>query len=338
MFERRVGTTSLAEALEYAPAQAAPGKQTRAESHDTARVEQAQPRPSTARAGRVINVSLGALVDGTTLTPGLVRLVRAMQRDGLRIGDRVIGLDKLAAVFAAPANQARLKQLTRSSNPSAWLRGRTTAVMLTRDRVAGVLVPRSAGEIVQRLVKYLEAHPGAKVLLDELGQHRFDLIRDVARELSKPMYRGLRGRWGTYVSAGPGGIQNNTHLRGALSALRGAGASAVLEGYKFGVNRWQDRDERLAEGARSIALLRQYFARPGYAVGADAKRVGIDFEKHTLDGKKTKLARPQLQRIFLSRLSQVLRAAPPAVDRGSWVSRLEGNASADARELDALLG
>jgi hypothetical protein len=146
------------------------------------------------------------------------------------------------------------------------------------------------------------------------------------------------------------------------------GASGVLEGYSLGLNKWPDRNRRLRENSVAIDRLREYFRNPTLALGVDAKRLGIDDDKLTLDGKPfpgvvaakqalaaapgdpalaAKLtaqqdkARNTLRRFYLIRLSRVTSGTDrhvPGVGLDTWVSRFEGDANADAQDVAALLG
>lgn len=310
----------------------------------------AKPKPpSRARAGRPVNIALGNMLQGTTLTPALVRLVRAMRRDGIRVADRPKGI--AALMTAVEANVQALAPLTGTPDVKAFVNAHVTGVIPTRDGK----VLRSTTDVARAVVRFLKGHAGSRVLIDEAGQGRFELVRDVARMLAQKQpsatlladldvsadeYQALRGRWGAYVSAKPGGIQKSRRLRGTLQALRGAGASAVVEAYGVGVNPYDERDERLAEAKRSIALLRPYIAQASLALGVDPKRLGVDEEKHTVDGQRV-ASKQRRRAIFLARLRRVMKDAhrmAPHIPLGSWVSRMEGDAAQDDAELRALLG
>lgn len=290
---------------------------------------------STARAGKVVDVNVDHLVgDSTALNPATETLIRAMAARHLRVGAPAEGLAKLEAVFADPQNAAKLMSLTHVHDAQhllPWLYGHETAMVPTREHQPenpdGATVTRPAQGVVDTVEAFLDTHPGAKAMIDEAGTRRFELVTHVAHLLAHE-HPELRGDWGAYISAAPGGLKT-PKVRNTMQALSSGGASVVLEGYETGVNDWDDTGARLDQGKASLALLRKYFAHPGFAIGVDAPRLGL---------RSTTSKR--LHRLFLQRLRAITKKAHvalPGVEIGSWVSRLDGDEHADDVELSTLV-
>ena len=287
--------------------------------------------PSTARAGKVVDINIDHLVEGTALTPPVVTLIRALQKKHLRVGSSPAGLKQLEQVFAEPSNAAQLMSLTHVHDAQhllPWLYQHETAVIPTREHQAdGSLANRPADEMVASMSGFLHDHHGAHALIDEAGTGRFGLVAQVAHEMAA-QHPDERGQWGAYISAAPGGLKT-PKVSHTMGALRDAGASAVLEGYTAGINPWNKEDARLHQADTSLHLLHKYFAHPGFAMGVDPKRVGLPN-----DHSKA------LHRLFLERLQAKEKRthhALPGVETGSWISRLDGDEHADNAELGTLL-